>query len=122
MNTKIKNKKEQIVDSFVDSGAEAVIEWGNEFIKTNVPKSLDWISSNIKGVFSSLASKSDLSLRENVRKAIFAGIEVGEENKEQALIQAMKVEGIDEKKIKLILDESKQFLITFEEIQEISKQ
>lgn len=34
----------------------------------------------------------------------------------------MKVEGIDEKKIKLILDESKQFLITFEEIQEISKQ
>ena len=115
-------RKELFEQAKKSYGAEAVIEWGNEFIKTNVPKSLDWISSNIKGVFSSLASKSDLSLRENVRKAIFAGIEIGEENKEQALIQAMKVEGIDEKKIKLILDESKQFLITFEEIQEISKQ
>lgn len=121
MSNEIKNRKEQILDSFADNGADAVTEWGNDFIKTNIPKSLDLITSYIKEFFSSVTSKNNLTIKENIRNAIYTGIEVGEKNKEQALIKAMKVEGIDEGEIKIILEKSSQYLITSEE-KDINKQ
>lgn len=111
-----------MIDSFVDTGVDTVTEWGNNFIKTNITKSLDWITFHIKDLFSSATYKNNLSFRENIRKTIFAGIEIGEENKEQALIRAMIAEGINEEKIKLILEKSSQYLITIEEIKKLSKQ
>lgn len=120
-NDQIKNKKKQIMNSFVDTGVEEAIKWGNDYIKKNVPKSLDWIESYIKNLFSSATSHDSDSISENIRKAIFAGIEIGEENKERALVKAMIDEGINHKKINLILEKSSQYLITNEEIKKISK-
>lgn len=121
MSNKIKNKKEQMMASFVDTGANAATEWGNDFIKKNVPKSLDWITSHIKDLFSTVISQNNNSNRENIRKTILAGIEIGEENKERALVRAMIDEGINREKISLILEKSSQYLITREEIYKISK-
>lgn len=95
---------------------DTVTEWGNNFIKTNIPKSLDWMTSHIKDVFSFVTSKNSLSIKENIQKAILVGIKIGEENKEQSLIRAMIDEGINEEKIKVILEKSNQYLITTEEI------
>lgn len=49
-----KSRKDQMMDSFLDTSTESMTEWGNDFIKTNVPKTMDWITARIKDVFSSI--------------------------------------------------------------------
>ncbi|MHB1154044.1 MAG: hypothetical protein ACYCWE_20365 [Eubacteriales bacterium] len=116
-----RNRKDQMMESFVDTGTDSMTEWGNEFIKTNVPKIMDWITARIKELFSSIKNKSDSSISSSVRKAIQAGIEIGEKNKEQALIKAMVKDGIQEAQIRQILDTSNQFLVTWESIESASR-
>ena len=116
MNNKSKSKIQQMMDSFVDTGMDTATEWGNDCIKTNLSKVLDQMSSYVKALSASIISQNNNSIRENVRQAIFAGIEIGEENKEQSLVRAMVDEGIEQEKIRLILQKSNQYLITSEEI------
>jgi len=111
-----KIRKDQMFDSFADTCQEAMTEWGNSFIKTNVPKMMDGVTARIRDVFSSIKNKSDSSIRASVCKAIQMGIEIGEENKEQAMIKAMINAGIKETQIRQILNASNQFLLTWEEI------
>ena len=54
-------------------------------------------------------TKSDSSIGVSVHNAIQVGIEIGEENKEQAMIKAMVNAGIKETQIRLILNASNQF-------------
>ncbi len=117
MDNKTKSKIQQMMDSFVDTGMDTATEWGNDCIKTNLPKVLDQMSSYVKELFASIISQNNNSIRENVRQAIFAGIEIGEDNKEQSLVRAMVDEGIEQEKIRLILQKSNQYLITPEELQ-----
>lgn len=116
-----RNRKDQMKESFLDTGTDSVKEWGNEFIKTHVPIIMDWITARIKELFSSIKSKSDSSISSSIRKAIQAGIEIGEKNKEQALIKAMVKDGIQEAQIRQILDTSNQFLVTWESIESASR-
>jgi hypothetical protein len=88
-NNETKTRKDQMMDSFLDTGTDSMTEWGKEFIKTNVPKTMDWIVARVKDVFASVKTQGDNSIKSSVRKAIQAGIEIGEENKEQAITQAM---------------------------------
>lgn len=39
-NNETKTRKDQMMDSFLDTGTDSMTEWGKEFIKTNVPKTL----------------------------------------------------------------------------------
>lgn len=54
-------------------------------------------------------TKSDSSIGVSVHNAIQVGIEIGEENKEQAMIKAMVNAGIKETQIRQILNASDQF-------------
>ena len=51
MNNKTKSKIQQMMDSFVDTGMDTATEWGNDCIKTNLPKVLDQMSSYVKELF-----------------------------------------------------------------------
>jgi len=57
----------------------------------------------------------------NDGRSIQAGIEIGEENKEQAITQAMIKAGISDIKIKQILDSSGQYLVTWDSIESQDK-
>ena len=116
MGNEAKSKTQQMVESFVDTGIDTTTEWGNDYIKTNLPKILNQMASHVKELFSSIIIQNNNSIRENVRQAIFAGIEIGEENKEQSLVRAMVEEGIEQEKIRLILQKSSQYLVTPEKI------
>ena len=72
-------------------------------------------------IFLSIKNKSDSSIGASVRKAIQAGFEIGEENKEQAMIEAIVCAGIEETQIRQILNNSKQFLVTWEDIDSARK-
>lgn len=54
-------------------------------------------------------TKSDSSIGVSVHNAIQVGIEIGEENKEQAMIKAMVNAGIKETQIRQILNALNQF-------------
>ncbi|MFQ7466636.1 MAG: hypothetical protein ACLRM0_15945 [[Clostridium] leptum] len=116
MGNEAKSKAQQMIDSFVNTGIDTTTEWGNDYIKTNFPKVLDQMVSHVKELLSLLINQNNNSIRENVRQAIFAGIEIGEENKEQSLVRAMVDEGIEQETIRLILQKSNQYLVTPEEI------
>ncbi|MFA7034467.1 MAG: hypothetical protein WC166_07425 [Bacteroidales bacterium] len=120
-NNETKARKDQMIDLFLDTGTDSMTEWGTEFIKTNVPKTMDWIVARVKDVFASAKTKGDNSIKSSVRKAIQAGIEIGEENKEQAITQAMIKAGISDTIIKQILDSSCQYLVTWDSIESQSK-
>ena len=53
------------MDSFVDTGMDTATEWGNDCIKTNLPKVLDQMSSYVKELFASIISQNNNSIREN---------------------------------------------------------
>ncbi len=120
-NKETKTRKDQMMDSFLDTGTDSMTEWGNEFIKTNVPKTMDWIVARVKEVFSSVKAKGDNSIKSSVQKAIQVGIEIGEKNKEQAITQAMIKAGVSDTQIKQILDSSSQFLVTWDSIESDNK-
>ena len=116
MSTENTGRKEKMVNSFLDTGTESVTQWGNEFISTNTPKALDWTVAKVKEIFSSISKTSNMKSRDFIRSIIFQGIEIGEGNKENALIKAMKEVGLEESQIQLILTASQKYLVTKEDV------
>lgn len=112
MATEKSGRKDQVVNSFKDTGAESVTKWGNEFIQENTPKALNWIVSKIREAVTTAANGSNMKMRESVRNTIFQGVEIGEANKERAIVQAMREVGMDEQQIRQILSNSQKYLIT----------
>lgn len=110
------SRKDKIVNTFYDTGTDSITKWGNDFISTNVPKAMNWTVEKIKEMVSSLADNSNVKSRGFIRNIIYRGIEIGEDNKEHAMILAMQELEIDEKQIQQILIASKQYLITIDEI------
>lgn len=105
-------QKKTMIDSFKDKGEQTVTEWGNKFIETNVPKSLDWVITRIKETVLSMSKDNNKKMSEQIRDVIFQGIEIGEGNKESAIIQAMKNAGMDENTIQAIISDSNKYLVT----------
>lgn len=110
------SRKDQVVNSFLDTGVESVKTWGNGFISTNTPKALDWTVSKIKEIFSTLSNSSIVKSRDFIRDIIFQGIEIGEGNKENALVKAMQEVGIEDEQIRQILIASQKYLVTKEDV------
>ncbi|MCC8075265.1 MAG: hypothetical protein LIO95_04870 [Clostridiales bacterium] len=117
MSNENKSRKNKIQESFLDTGTDAVIDWGNDFIKTNTPKALNTVTEKVKELVSSIANKRSKSLTDSIHETIFAGVEIGEQNKEQSFIKAMRVLEYDDEQISLILETSRNFLVTREEVE-----
>ena len=116
MGSEKTSRKDRVVSSFLDTGAESVKTWGNGFISTNTPKALDWTVSKIKEIFSTLSNNSNVKSRDFIRSVIFQGIEIGEGNKENALIKAMQEVGIEDSQIHQILITSQKYLVTKDDV------
>ncbi len=117
MSNENQDRKSRIKESFLDTGEECITEYGNNFIRTYMPVALDWITARIKEILSYATSKDKQTTCERIRNSVFAGIEIGEQNKEQSLVMAMKALKMDEEQIALILDTSKNYLVTKEEVE-----
>lgn len=116
MSTENTGRKEKMVNSFLDTGTDSVTQWGNEFISTNTPKALDWTVAKVKEIFSSISKTSNTKSRDFIRSIIFQGIEIGEGNKENALIKAMKEVGLEESQIRQILKASQKYLVIKDDV------
>lgn len=116
MSTDNSGRKDKMVNSFLDTGTDSVTQWGNDFISTNTPKALDWTVAKVKEIFSSISKTSNIKSRDFIRNIILQGIEIGEGNKENALIKAMKEVGLEESQIRQILKASQKYLVTKEDV------
>lgn len=122
MSKENSSRNDNIVNSFLDTSTDSVTKWGNEFISTNTPKALDWTVAKAKEIFSSISNTSNMKSRDFIRSIIFQGIEIGESNKEKALVNAMKEIGIEDAQIRQILKASKKYLVTKEDVVNIAHQ
>lgn len=122
MSKENSSRNDNIVNSFLDTSTDSVTKWGNEFISTNTPKALDWTVAKVKEIFSSISNTSNMKFRDFIRSIIFQGIEIGESNKEKALVNAMKEIGIEDAQIRQILKASKKYLVTKEDVVNIAHQ
>lgn len=122
MSKENSSRNDNIVNSFLDTSTDSVTKWGNEFISTNTPKALDWTVAKVKEIFSSISNTSNIKSRDFIRSIIFQGIEIGESNKEKALVNAMKEIGIEDAQIRQILKASKKYLVTKEDVVNIAHQ
>ena len=116
MSTEKSGRKDKMMNSFLDTGTDSVTQWGNNFISTNTPRALDWTVVKVKEIFSSISSTSNMKSRDFIRSIIFQGIEIGEINKENALVNAMKEVGLEESQIEQILQVSQKYLVTKEDV------
>ena len=110
MSTNDMNRKEKMINDFLDTNAASMTRWGNEFIETNVPPALDWVMNKFREAIKSLVEKEseqqDIVLPSLT--TFLKGIECGERRKEMAMIYGMKKFGLDEEKIRQILEHSQQ--------------
>ena len=100
MSKENSSRNDNIFNSFLDTSADSVTKWGNEFISTNTPKALDWTVAKVKEIFSSISNTSNMKSRDFIRSIIFQGVEIGESNKEKTLVNAMKEIGIEDAQIR----------------------
>lgn len=112
MSTSERGRKDKVVDSFFDTGTDSMIDWGNQFINENLPKAMNWTVEKIKEGISSIAKSSGTSIRSSTHKWIFEAIEIGEANKERAMMLAMKELGLSEEQVQDILTAQKKYLVT----------
>jgi len=112
MSTSEKGRKDKVVDSLLDTGTDSVIDWGNQFISENLPKAMNWTVEKIKEGISSIAKSSGSSIRSSTHKWIFEAIEIGEANKERAMLLAMKEQGLSEEQVQGILTAHRKYLVT----------
>ena len=110
------NRGEKVKESLLDAGAESATNWGINFINENLPKAMDSTVSKIKELITSFSKSNNVKMRDSIRNVIFQGIEIGEENKEHAMIMAMQREGFDAETINRILKISQQYLVTKEDV------
>ncbi len=47
-----------MVNSFKDTSEETMTNWGNDFIKENLPKTMDWLVNKIKEVAATASKKT----------------------------------------------------------------
>ena len=113
-NDSEKSRKDQMLESFVNTGTDTVTEWGTYFIKSNVPKTLDWTVKKIKEMGESIAKREHESIKNSFHEVMLMGMEIGENNKEQALQKAMQQVGIEDAQIQAIVELSKQYMIQIE--------
>lgn len=100
------NRKDKMINSFLDTNAALMTKWGNEVIETNVPPALDWIINKFSEAIKSLVEKEP-EQQEIVLPSLntfLKGIECGERREEMAIIYGMKKVGLDEEKIQQILE------------------
>lgn len=116
MSTEKCGRKEKMVNSFLDTWTESVTQWGNEYISTNTPRTLDRTVAQVKEIISSISGTSNVKSHDFIRGIIFQGIEIGERNKENALVSALKEVGLDESQIEQILTVSQKYLVTKEDV------
>ena len=112
------SRKDKMANTLFDTATDSVTEWGNDFIKTNVPRILDCAADKTRIAISTLTKKNNIKNRSFIRDAIYQGIEIGEENKERALVMAMKEMGTSDAQINQILEISNKFLVTLKEVDE----
>ena len=105
-------KGNKMLNSFKKTSEQAMINWGNDFINTNIPKFLDSMVAKVKEVASSASKIENKKTIEQIRDIIFQGIEIGESNKEIAIVAAMKNAGIRENTIQTIINNSNNYLVT----------
>ena len=110
-------RKDKVVGSLLDTGTDSVIDWGNQYISENLPKAMNWTVEKIKDGISSIANKSGTSVRSTMRKWIFEAIEIGEANKERAMLLAMKELCLSEKQIQDILAAQEKYLVTQDDLE-----
>ena len=115
------SRKTQIANAICDESTASIIEWGTTFVKENVPKALDRVAATISEILSSTKSKEKGLITNSVQKAIYAGIEIGEDNMEQALVLAMQRMNMDDEQINLIVKTAQQYLVTKEMIESARK-
>lgn len=108
----------RIVDSFKDTSEQAIIEWENEYIRTNVPRVLDWMTEKIKETVLLISNDEKKKMSEQIKNIIFQGIEMGEKNKEIAVIKAMKNAKMDDMTIQKIISNSNKYLVTRDDYDE----
>lgn len=116
MSTEKSGRKDKIMNSFLDTGTDSVIQWGNKRIATDTPEVLDWMLAKVKETISSISNTEKTKSRDFIRSIIFQGIEIGEGNKENALVNAMKEVGLEECQIEQILQVSQKYLVTKEDV------
>lgn len=112
MSNDEKSRKDKVVDSYLDTGTDSMIDWGNQFISENLPKAMNWTVEKIKEGISSIAKSSGSSVRSSTHKWIFECIQIGEANKERAMLIAMKEAGIPAEQIQGVLRNHKKYLVT----------
>ena len=95
----------KIKDNALDTATDTTIEWLNDYIKKNLPKLLTWSKNEIKNKLILFFEKKEPKIY--IKNAIYDAIKIGEENKERALIKAMKESGVPEIEIKKIINVSK---------------
>lgn len=108
----------RIVDSVKDTSEQAIIEWENEYIRTNVPRVLDWMTEKIKETVLLISNDEKKKMSEQIKNIIFQGIEMGEKNKEIAVIKAMKNAKMDDMTIQKIISNSNKYLVTRDDYDE----
>ena len=109
---KMRYQENKIVDSFKNTSEQAITKWGNDFIINNLPKALDCMVAKFKESVLTVSKNENNKMNEQIRDIIFKGIEIGEDNKEVAIIKAMKNAGMDENTIQMIIENSNKYLCT----------
>ena len=110
------SRKRKMVNSFLDSSEEAMTKWLNEFIDENLPKTMTWTTTKIKELVLSLSDKSNTNTRDRIRNIILFGIEIGENNKEEAMVLAMREVGISEEQIIQVLENTPKYMVTKKDV------
>ena len=105
-------KGNKMFNSFKETSEQAATNWGNDFINANLPKLLDSMVAKVKEVASSASKIENKKMIEQIRDIIFQGIEIGESNKEIAIVAAMKNAGMSENTIQTIINNSNKYLVT----------
>lgn len=104
-------RTERIKSELFDSGEKAFVNWADSFIAENVPEAMNWSVTKIKEFFSSLEKGNNKKMSETIRKGMIECVEIGEANKERAMIIAMKKAGVEDSKIKEILELSSKYMV-----------
>lgn len=71
-------QENKIVDSFKNTGEQAITKWGNDFIINNLPKALDCMVTKFKESVLTVSKNENNKMNEQIRDIIFKGIEIGE--------------------------------------------
>ncbi len=84
------NRTDEILDSYIDTGADTIKVWGNNYIKENLPKLLDMLLEKVKDMLKSMGEKDRNSIHESVLSVFREGMKFGEEITERVIEYALQ--------------------------------